>query len=483
MLKQMQNEDFFKIINGCLKTLGSDDLSVDQFKMVINAMNSSYRFYHNNYHLQEMTLIPEHHEAELRKLDVKNFDKFISYIKIAGFFHDIIYLQTDGSVDASFEYILLKNFSCGNGKWSVKPNQDDVILDICVKIFDIKEGDLIPSAKVNELLSAFIAGKMLQKINVDDNIIAKIIICIESTIPFRTQENFDARIDRIKNIVDDEEIDEVMYASVYLANKDCYNFSGYDNDSVSERLIKFLQNTWRLSMENIPDVKDKPIYACYFLELVRSNIKFFNMMLDNDKYKYIFHHHKDYPTRFRQLYFEERTKELLQYAVVSHSIKFISAGCFAVFDVLDETALYPFTLTNELSYMHLKKFKDEYYIFNIMNSRNSAKDGAIMDSLISGKNFPSAIFDGGKSPIGRFLYQSLPESKIIEMGKILLENSFFSEPEINTKQDLARSYIAKFKEVMGEDVFEVVLNALQGIYGQINANEKIKLIKSYKSFD
>lgn len=466
-------------MNQSLADIGAQGLSAGQFKMVVGAMNSSDRFYHNYYHLQEMTEIPHNHLEDIETLGVAGFEKFLGLMRIAGFFHDIIYLQADGSVDDKFTKILAKNLRHNGSEWFVTGN--DRITDACRIIFDVKPDEPVPSCQINEFLSAIVAARILETLKADYNTIVKVIACIEATVAFRPQADFDRRAELIAKVLPAEEVDEAMYASVYLANKDVYNFSGYDNHSLDERLMRFLQNSWRLTIENSPSVKSEPVYAADFLKAVRANLSFLNALLKNDKYKDIFHHYKNYPAQNKQEYFEERTRELLSYAVVSHSIKFISGGIIGGIDVFDDYGFYPFSLQTDLSYLYIKKFKDGYFAEHEPIARDSDRDKAILDSLTSGKNFPSAVFDGGKAPIGKFLYSALAEEEIMELSRLLYDNNFFSAKDRDTQREGALEYIRKFSASVGQDIFRVIINTLKGVFTQLNNPKRLEYLNQHES--
>ncbi len=475
MINTIKNEDFFNIINLSLKDCKAKALPIELFQTVVKAMSHSQRVYHNNYHLQEMTLISDNHISELEKLPINNLNEFLAYIRISGFFHDTVYIQTDGSIYKEFTIFLSKNLEHHDKNWIIKSLNNDYVLEICAKIFQIPLNTVIPEAKLNEFLSAVIAGNILDSIHLDRTIIAKIIACIESTVPFRSQEDFTNRTIILSTFLSEQDVQETMYASVYLANKDCYNFSGYEHDSVSERCMKFLQNSWRLKLESIPNIKEKPILASYFMKLLTENISFFKYMLSSEKYKDIFHHYKEYPNQSKQVYFEERAKELLQYAIVSHSIKLVSTSIFAVFDELDSENFFPLSLQSDLSYVFLHRYKEEYFASHHRNNRSLVGDKAIIDSLTCGKNYPSAAFDGGKSPIGKFLYRALSESSILNISDFLDKNKFFLYKNNTDKNEKAKEYIYYFKRTVGDDIFNVITNTLKDVFNKLESQYRFEL--------
>lgn len=188
---------------------------------------------------------------------------------LAALFHDIVYVQIDGSVNFNLTYYLAPLIEEDRGQLSIRAQSElpeDFIFEIVSAIFGVVPGQVLsPFAGQNEFLSAVVAAKILEQF-LKPQLIVQIAACIEATIPFRaksesgltpsellhqrlisTNNNFNLQLT-------DAEMIQTIKRSVRVANRDVGGFA--DPSSAV-----FLANTWSLLPETNHNLQKSGSYT------------------------------------------------------------------------------------------------------------------------------------------------------------------------------------------------------------------------------
>ncbi len=108
---------------------------------------------------------------------------------LAALFHDIVYVQIDGSVHFNLTYYLAPLIREEMGQLFIREQAEyksDAIFEMVAEVFNFVPGQaLSPMSGQNEFLSALVAAKVLEPF-FNPSIIIEIVTCIEATIPFRS---------------------------------------------------------------------------------------------------------------------------------------------------------------------------------------------------------------------------------------------------------------------------------------------------------
>ena len=256
----------------CLHRLGAapTNQQLEMFAIFIHeSMSTSSRNYHSVKHVFDLT---------------DGWDDPIGIL--SAYFHDCIYYFVDGGLSSCQKGILQDVLECCGERMVIKCNPNDEILKMCLCIFGFHQGhDMTSTTGLNEFLSALTACRLLQSL-LDKEILAKIVCCIEGTIPFRptidTKTPSDRLYDRMLmantdyqlGLTDDELVEAVQRAAL-LCNRDLGNFGSSDP-------AYFLDNTWSL----LPELnKSLRHHFCYsvadFHEAVVKMNGFFSFLKPN----------------------------------------------------------------------------------------------------------------------------------------------------------------------------------------------------------
>lgn len=187
---------------------------------------------------------------------------------LAALFHDIVYVQIEGSVNFNLAYYLAPFVREEMGQLLIRQTEykSDATFEMVTEIFNFAPGQaLSPMSGQNEFLSALVAAKVLEPF-FSPRIIVQIITCIEATIPFRANSESglspsEILYQRLKSVnnrfifkLTDEEIIQTIHRSVRLANRDVYSFA-HSSAAV------FLANTWNLLPETNHNLQKSGSYT------------------------------------------------------------------------------------------------------------------------------------------------------------------------------------------------------------------------------
>ncbi|NEP55588.1 MAG: hypothetical protein F6K31_00865 [Symploca sp. SIO2G7] len=235
---------------------------------------------------------------------------------LAGLFHDIVYMQVDGSINFNFTYYLAPFFWEEEGKLLIREQAelpDDSTFEMVAAVFGFTPGQVLsPLAGQNEFLSAVVAAKSLESF-FSPRLIVQLTACIEATIPFRplsesgltpsellyqrlksTNEQFQLKLT-------DEEIRQTLKQSVRVTNRDVGSFA-HPSSAV------FLANTWTLLPETNHNLQKSGAYTVRDYRIAIQKMTGFMSFL---KPKTIFQHFQGEPDdKTYHKFVEQATKNL-----------------------------------------------------------------------------------------------------------------------------------------------------------------------------
>jgi hypothetical protein len=208
-------------------------------KLIVKTMTGPWRYFHSTEHIFE----------------VGGFTDAIEVL--AALFHDIVYVQVDGSVNFNLTYYLAPFLEEERGELFIHERSElpnDPIFEMVIAIFGLVPGQaLSPLVGQNEFLSALVAAKALEPF-LSAKLIVEMVACIEATIPFRSKlgsglSASEVLCDRLQALdrqfnlgLTEEERIQAVKRAVRLANRDVGSFA-------RESAAVFLDSTWSLLPE------------------------------------------------------------------------------------------------------------------------------------------------------------------------------------------------------------------------------------------
>jgi hypothetical protein len=207
-------------------------------KLIVQTMTGPWRYFHSAEHIFAVG-------GSTDAIEV-----------LAALFHDIVYVQIDGSVNFNLTYYLAPFIEEKKGQLYIREQDEcaDSTFLMVAALFGLVPGQaLSPLAGQNEFLSAVVAAKVLEPL-LKPSFIFEIAACIEATIPFRSTSESglspcELLYQRLQSVSEqfelqltEEEIIQTVKRGVRVANRDVGGFA-YLNSAV------FLADTWRLLPE------------------------------------------------------------------------------------------------------------------------------------------------------------------------------------------------------------------------------------------
>ena len=202
------------------------------------------------------------------------------YAMVGGFMHDIEYPSIGEEVTHVSQRFIDTYIDRTGGKHVLKPlDPNDRAGHLLYGIFGFEaghelsafpifaDGKLVNPGGLNEFYSAAAAVGELKELGKDDQFIAGVVAVIEATVPFRQPSRMDdlrGRIERTSAALNMDltpnDIDEMMMASVYTANKDVSGFLGgldplKDTQPTTQSVLNTIQGGDMLSPEEIPSMR------------------------------------------------------------------------------------------------------------------------------------------------------------------------------------------------------------------------------------
>jgi hypothetical protein len=273
-----QKHEIQQKLEAALISLGastSSEAIADISTLIFEGMTGAWRFYHTPEHILEMA---------------QSDDPIIT---LAALFHDLVYVQIDGSIYFNlvpYLALLIKQDGDHLILCDRTHQSPDPYLEIVLAIFGLQASQpILPTKGQNEFLSAVIAAKILEPI-LPLRTIAQIVTCIEATVPFRASfhdlyQRFAAVNESFALGFSASEVTQTLEKAVLLSNLDLLGFA-------SESSSYFLANTWQLLPEmNKPLGREVAYTIKDYRKALHGQDKFFDFL----KPELIFHQFNQVP--------------------------------------------------------------------------------------------------------------------------------------------------------------------------------------------
>lgn len=227
---------------------------------------------------------------------------------LAGLFHDVVYVQIDGSFPPQTDKMLAKYVHLNTENLEVTISQSHIensLFELVLQLFGFAHGQkLSPYAGQNEFLSALLCAELLHPYLTVTELLA-VLACIEATIPFRKENAegktcYDILAQRLQEItkmvglpLSSTAIDKIVIDAIDLGNRDVANFAFED-------VGRFLDNTWILLPETNYFMWQGGVYSVVSYRNALLKMETFLGFLNP---QHIFHQYKNNPppTQFQHL--------------------------------------------------------------------------------------------------------------------------------------------------------------------------------------
>lgn len=362
---------------------------------LVRATCSSQRTYHR----------PEH------SIDVGRGHSSLG--RLAGIFHDCVYVQIDSSWKENFGWHLRNFIPSDELKLNTHfgfNNESDLTRKAVIVLFGMeKNSKVVPGQGLNEVLSALVMQSMLTRFLTPKEIIS-IAACIESTIPFRKADangrtpmkalkvRLDKAIAILNMTITESEKQQIVDLCREIIEKDLASFA-------SKKFSFFISNTWNVMNENNPSLKNSFFYVSEYRRAVHGVIPFLKS-LDPDQMFWT------PPTDLRARDVVERTKKNLKLGL--RYLKIVGLSLSIVESVALETGgdLPYETLVGALrrGREHQPHSVREFLPKEISKILNE-EDRDIYFILKNGRDLRTP-FDRKDCPIGFYLFQNLTHESL-----------------------------------------------------------------------
>jgi len=338
-------------------------------------------------------------------------------LKLAVFFHDVIYYSIDDGLPNDRVQELIGNvFIDNNGKVTITEDKLDTNTNMVMDIFGFKPGQMLdPFKGMNEFLSAVVAIRCYQNLLTNAHL-AQIAACIEATVPFRKVNNegkcpCDLLYDRLVKVnekynleLNEAQLVESVKYAVELGNRDLDNFS------ISEHTV-FLSNTWNLLPESNICLRNTKVFRIsdYALALKKMTgfFKFldpntiFMSFRDDDEQKFIIKE----KTRMAAVNIQIATKYMI--------CKLLSIGVLAAISELSGGDAPLALFLGDLPERNYVSITIEDYIDTPSGPINDTIiiDKNVFDLLSNGRDSESK-FDIKNSPLAAYLYSLIGDEGV-----------------------------------------------------------------------
>ena len=360
---------------------------------------------------------------------------------LAALFHDLVYVQIDGGVDATLSELLNPFIKQVRGRLQLRDSEEiskDRGFELVITIFDVQPGQHL-ALEQNEFLSALVAVQWLKPI-LGWAELAQIVACIEATIPFRppspagllpsdqlyhklvlANHRFNLEMTR-------EAIVQAVQRAVRLINRDVENFA-------APQAAVFLSYTWLLLPEANPCLRGCPTYTIrqyrHALEKTASFMNFLDPSL-------IFRQFRDEPNSQYYQAMLQRADKNITVARLYLNVKLLAIGMLEALSIQLGDTIPPITLggiqtlevSNENTWQgRLPQLESPHLATNSIEQE-------VMELLEIGRAQESN-FDIKNSPLAAFLVrymgfkqvvQGLKQAKAFFQGNISAEE-FLSESD------------------------------------------------------
>ena len=234
-------------LDGALRALGceAEPAAVESWGALIReAMQGKARTFHTVEHLEEIW-------QDAGPIET-----------LAILFHDLVYVQVDRGVHETIHQMVASAAEQCAGRFTARafdPAQDRPGALVAL-LFGIEAGrELTPASGLNEYFSALVAARLTATVLWDRDV-ARVVACIEATIPFRpVDERGDSPLDRLALRLaranrelalglSDEQVAAAIDVAAEVSHRDLGNFADPDP-------ARFLDHTWRLLPESHEELR------------------------------------------------------------------------------------------------------------------------------------------------------------------------------------------------------------------------------------
>jgi hypothetical protein len=336
-------------------------------------------------------------------------------LNLTALFHDIIYHQVDmGFLPAIWETIS-PYVEARDGELFIASHlpPDDRLLWFTLDLFELEpDQSLTSSAALSEFLSAVVMIKKLAGL-VPEKDLLRMVICIETTVPFRKRPAHDACYlnlleGRLVDIcarrqipLPQDEIEAALKFAAVFANKDIDSFAEGDPG-------KFLDSTWKLLPETNVALRSRATYTVRDFRQALQKMETFLNSLDPDN---IFSCYRGSPPPEVFELMMARAHQNLGIAREYLQLKWLA---MAVVEALAEASGGDAPLS--LFMGDMPKGSDKALNFDDLLPEVElpgwVDPDAIMYKLLAVGRVSETSFDVKNSPLALLLYTSLPPSKI-----------------------------------------------------------------------
>ncbi len=234
-------------------------LSFERYQEWLSQWNRPSRNFHGLSHLFAMSQLPPQLDASAA-----------IYAMVGGFFHDDEYPTIGENITPVSKRYIDKYIEVKDGKHILKSlDANDQIGKVLYGVFGYQPGQaLSPFGGMNEFYSAAAAAGEMQELGKNPKFILGVTSVIEATIPFGNPDRMDKLRERVVSVSQDlnlnlsaNDVDQMMIASVYTANKDVSGFLGGldplnpEAKPTTQSVINTIMGGSMLNAEEIPTMR------------------------------------------------------------------------------------------------------------------------------------------------------------------------------------------------------------------------------------
>ena len=331
---------------------------------------------------------------------------------LAGFFHDLVYVQIDEGFPDRTDDLLRKFVEVNEGgEVFIKPAiyGVDRSFDLCLDVFGYQpEQKLDPFFGLNEFLSAVVAVKEFEDHLSPKDLLA-VAACIEGTIHFRGlnsegRDPFDQLEYRLKAAsqkhgvdLTDSEVQEIVTLAVVMANKDVEGFAETDPGA-------FLSDTWILLPETTAVLWSVGVYSIQDYRWALMKMEGFLSFIDPQT---VFHRYRDTPDVEQ---FEVMSRLAQKNVLLAREYLGAKLLTIAILEALalrtGGDAPVSMFLGDMMGTENEQQDRVEDFLPSMTASTELQHDAEILSTLQFGRTSESS-FDWTTSPLSSFVYRSL----------------------------------------------------------------------------
>lgn len=383
--------------------------------MIIQAMTGPWRSFHTPEHIFDVG-------ANGSPVEI-----------VAALFHDLVYVQVDNGINLNLSRYLA-HYLRETPKGIVLETAayaDDTGLQLTLDIFGLQDGQVLnPFAGQNEFLSALVAVKSMQSL-LPLGALARIAVCIEATIPFRTPaadgttccEQMLQRLEKTNARhglgLSSDAIRQAVESAVRLANRDIGNFA-------SAHPSVFLDNTWNLIPETNHDLVNVNIYTVRGFRIALQKMEGFLSQLNPELVFRRFDNEPDTSTHAHRL---ALTRRNLQVACMYLKVKLVSMGLLEALSLRIAPDVSLASMMGALPIHSEPSIQLEHLLPTVASPQQPANEheAIVLELLQVGRSAESA-HDSKHSPVSSFILKAMGFAQTLSMYDSA--KAFFANPAL-----------------------------------------------------